>query len=381
LEGGIVGNVMVRSGDRVEMGQVLMQLEEVQADAGVEAIQDQLDAELARAARADAERMMREQVSFAPELNARAQPDTKAMSLLRAESELFTARRRQWKGQTALLRNQTGQVRAEISGLQSQIDAANTNRRLLEQELEINRDLFRREFVQQTRLMGFERALAEKDEQLGEHIAELAKAQQKLVELDLRVISLQDDYVKRASDEYADANRRAIELRERLRPMTNTLARRSLEAPVSGEVVGLRVHAPGAVIAAAEVLMEIVPDEPALLVEGRLRPEDVADLAIGQPVRVQIMAFKQRSTPLLSGRVTYLSGDSLVDTVNGYPVPHFLVHATVDAESAKGLPRRLVPGMPATMFIETKPRSALDYLLQPLTDSMRKAFTEPQSVE
>lgn len=377
LEGGIVSRVLVRSGDRVEQGQVLMQLEEVQADAGVQALQDQMDAELARATRADAERRMQPRPQFPPELEARAQPGHKARSLLRAESELFAARRRQWQGQTALLRSQAAQVRAEIDGLRSQIAAADTNRRLLERELEMNRDLYRREFVQQTRLMTLERALADKDEQRGEYVAELAKAQQKLVELDLRVIALQDDYVKRASDEYTEANRRVIELRERLRPMTQALDRRAVQAPVAGEVVGLRVHAPGAVIAPGEVLLEIVPAEPTLLVEGRVRPEDVADLAIGLPVSVQITAFKQRSTPLLSGQVTYLSGDSLTREVDGVPVAHYLVHATVDAESTRDLQRRLAPGMPATMFIETRPRSALDYLLQPLTDSMRKAFTEP----
>lgn len=167
LEGGIVRSLLVRSGDRVQAGQVLMQLEEVRADAAVQALQDQLDAELARNARADAERLMREKVTYPPDLVERAKTGQNASSLLEAEVELFAARRRQWLGQTALLRNQTAQVRAEIQGLQAQITAANSNRRLLEQELDMNRDLYRREFVQQTRVMGFERALAEKDEKRG----------------------------------------------------------------------------------------------------------------------------------------------------------------------------------------------------------------------
>lgn len=377
LEGGIVRNLLVRSGDRVQAGQVLLQLEEVRADAAVQGLQDQLDAELARNARADAERLMREKVTYPPDLVERAKTSQNTRSLLEAEVELFAARRRQWLGQTAFLRNQTAQVRAEIQGLQAQITAANSNRRLLEQELDMNRDLYRREFVQQTRVMGFERALAEKDEKRGEYDAELAKAQQKLVELDLKVIGLQDDYVKRASDEYTEANRRVLDLRERLRPMSNALARQSVEAPVGGEVVGLQVHSPGTVIRAGEVLMEIVPYGAKLLVEGKVRPEDMADLAVGLPVSVQITAFKQRSTPQLAGRVTYVSADSLTESVNGHAVPYYLLQATVDAESTRLLPRRLAPGMPATLFIETRPRSALDYLLQPLTDAMQRAFVEP----
>jgi len=377
LEGGIVSAVLVRSGDRVERGQVLLQLEAVQVDAGVQSLQDQLDAELARSQRADAERLMRAPLVFPEELVSRARASSKTRSLMDAEAELFAARRRQWQGQTALLRNQAEQVQAEAQGLRAQIAAAGVSRRLLEQELEMNRDLQRREFVQQTRVMVFERALADKDERRGEHDVEMAKAQQKLLELDLKVISLQDEYVKRASDEYAEANRRVLDLRERLRPLTRALARQSVEAPVSGQVVGLRVNAAGAVIGAGDLLMEIVPDQPKLLVEGKVRPEDVADLRVGQAVTIQIMAFKQRNTPMLDGRLTYLSADSMAENVSGQSIAHYQIQASVDPESLKAMPRDLSPGMPATMFIETAPRTALEYLLQPLTDALRRSFVEP----
>lgn len=377
LEGGIVREVLVRPGDRVQQGQPLLHMESVQADAGVQTLQDRLDAELARAARADGERLLKAQVDFPAELTARTAANPKLRALLASETELFGARRRQWTGQTALLRNQAEQVRAEIDGLKAQIAAADTSRALLERELEMNRDLLRREFVQQTRVMVLERGLAEKDEQRGEYAAELAKAQQKLVELDLKVISLQDDVVKRASDEHADAIRQVMELRERLRPLASTLARQTVTAPAAGEVVGLRVHAAGAVVPPGSVLMEIVPERPTLLVEGRARTDDAAELAVGQPVTVQVHAFKARSTPLLTGTVSYVSADSLAETVGGTSVAYYQVQATVDAASLAQLPRQLAPGMPATLFVQTVPRTALDYLLQPLTDAWRRSFTEP----
>ena len=376
LEGGIVSALLVRPGDKVKAGQALLQLEEVMADAAVEGLQDQLDAERGRSARADSQRLLRDAVAFAPDARERATHSPKLKSLLAAEAELFTARRRQLLGETALLRQQARQVQAEIVGQQVQVASADVNRKLITDELEMNRELYRREFVQRTRLMTFERALAEKDERRGAYAAELAKAKQKLVEIELAAIRLQDDYVKRASDEYTEANRRVLELQERIRPLRNTLLRQIVVAPTDGEVVDLRVHTVGGVIAPREVLMEIVPEHPALLVEGKVRPEDVADLHLGQRVDIQITAFRQRSTPLLGGRLSYVSGDSMSTTVNGVTSPHFLVQATVDADAARLLPSRLLPGMPATLFIRTQSRSALDYLLQPLSDSMRKAFNE-----
>ncbi len=380
LEGGIVQAVFVKSGDHVQAGQALLQLEEIQADAAVQGLQDQLDAERARSLRADSERLLRPALAYPSELRDRAAGSAKLRSLLAAEAELFGTRRNQLHGQTALLHRQADQVVLEIGGLQDQIGAADANRKLLADELAINQDLLRREFVQQTRVMSFQRALAEKDESRGAYKAEHAKARQKLLDLDLKVISLQDEYIKRASDEYAESNRRALELQERLRPLSNTLARQRVTAPVAGEVVDLHVHTVGGVIAPREVLMEIVPETPTLLIEGRLRPEDVADIALGQQVSIQITAFKQRSTPLLTGRLSYVSADSLTDnssgSANGASGPHYLVQVTVDPASERALPMRLGPGMPATLFIQTRPRSALDYLLQPLTDSMGRAFKE-----
>ncbi len=376
LEGGILRAVLVKSGDHVVAGQALLQLEEVQADSAVQGLQDQLDAERARSVRADAERLRRTVLVFPPELRDRARKSAKLRSLLSAEGELFATRRKQLLGQTALLHGQAEQVRAELAALQQQINAADVNRKLIADELAMNQDLYRREFVQQTRVMGFERTLADKDEKRGEFGAEHARARQKQSEIELKVIGLQDEYVKRASDEYSEANRRVLDLQERLRPMSNMLSRQVVVATVAGEVVDLRVHSVGGVIAPREVLMEIVPDEHALLIEGKVRPEDVAELVIGQPVEIQIMAFKQRSTPLLTGRLSYVSADSLTDSTNGMAVPYYLVQATVDADSQKALPTRLLPGMPATVFIQTQARTALDYLLQPLLDSMRKSFRE-----
>lgn len=376
LEGGIVRRVLVKAGDKVTEGQLLVQLEEVQADSAVETLRDQLHAEEVRCARADAERLLQAQVRFAPELLQRAGTDAKLAQLIAAERDLFQARRKQLLGQTALMRNQAEQVKAEIAGLVSQMKSANVTRKLIEDELTMNQSLLKQEYVQQTRVMSFERALAEKDEKRGEYQAEHAKAQQKLAELELRAIGLQDDYVRRAADEYSEASRRMLEFRERLRPMANALDRHQVLAPASGEVVDVKVHAAGTVIAPRDVLMEIVPTEHRLLLEGRARPEDVAELGVGQMAEVQVTAFNARSTPLLTGRVSYISADSLTANVGGTPAPYFQIQVSVDKHAEAKLPKALSAGMSAVVFIRTRERTAMNYLLEPITESLRKAFAE-----
>jgi epimerase transport system membrane fusion protein len=376
LEGGIVRRVLVRAGDKVTKGQVLVQLEEVQADSAVETLRDQLHAEEARAARADAERLLQDQLRFAPGLLERAGSDAKLQQILSAERELFQARRKQLLGQTSLMRDQAVQVNAEIAGLVEQMKSANVNRKLIADELAMNQALLKQEFVQQTRVMSFERALAEKDEKRGEYHSESAKAQQKLVELELRTISLKDDYVRRAADEYSEANRRVLELRERLKPVANALARQQVLAPVSGEVVDIKVHAAGTVIAPRDVLMEVVPTEHRLLLEGRVRPEDVAELSVGQIADVQVTAFNSRSTPLVTGTVSYVSADSLVANVGGTPAPYFQIQISVDKAMQAGLPKALSAGMSAVVFVRTRERTAMNYLLEPFMDSFRRSFTE-----
>ena len=376
LEGGIVRAVLVKAGDRVKAGQVLVQLEDVQADAAVKGLQDQLDAEAARGARIKSEMLKRLRVEYPALLLARSQNSPGLRSLLSAEAEIFQARQGQLHSQLTLLRAQTNQVKAEMAGLTAQISAAVEDRKLISDELAINEDLFRREFVQKTRLMSFQRAIAEKDERRGGYDAEHAKAQQKLTDLGLRIIGVQDEYLKRASDEHAESNRRLLDLQERLRPMSDVLSRQVVTAPITGEVVDLRVHSVGATIAPREVLMDLVPAEHTLLLEGRVRPEDIAELAVGQPVDVQVNAFRQRSTAPVRGRLIYVSGDSLNEVVSGMAAPYYLVHVEVNPAELATLPGPVTPGMPATLFIQTQPRTALQYLMQPLTDSMSGAFRE-----
>lgn len=375
LEGGIVREILVQAGDRVKQGQPLVILNDVQESANVDVLRIQLDGELARAARLRAERARLKSVDFPADLTARS-GDPRVAALLFSEKAFFEARRQLIEGQVSLLRVQMKQVREEIKGLQSQIKSADDYIAYTREELVLNERLHKENFVAYARLLPFKRQLSEKEEKRGEFVALISQADQKISERELRIVTLYDNHVKEATEELKDTEKRISDLEERLRPSEDQLRRQTITAPIAGEVVDLKIHTVGGVIGPRESLMDIVPFESSVIVEGRVKVEDIDEVKVGLVVDLQLSANKRRTTPKVAGKVIYVSADTLVD-----PGPaggaYYLVHMEVDQRSLGqigNLP--LTPGMPVEAFIKTRERTFLRYMLEPVTDTLRKAFRE-----
>lgn len=376
-EGGLVKEIRVRDGDRVNAGQPLIVIEDVRVDAAVELLRQQLDAEHAKAARLEAERAFAPKVAFPPSLEARRKVARTAETLDR-EAAQFRARREALESQVAVLRKQIAQTQDEARALDDQIAAEARAINLQKDELAVNEKLLKENFVQRTRLMALERAVAEYEARWGEHRAELAKTRQRTSELELRILSMRNTYMQGATDELKETTARIFDLEERLRPSRDAAERQTVRAPAAGEVVGLRVFSAGAVVGPRDVLLEVVPEDRTLIVEARIRPEDVNHVKQGSMADVRLTAYQQRSTPLVEGRVLYVSGDRLVDGQGATAQAYYEVQVEVTASSlaAAGI-LRLQAGMPAEVYIRTDSRSALDYVLAPVTNYLRRGMREP----
>lgn len=377
LEGGIVKEIRVKAGDQVQQGQPLIILESVQDSAVVDILRTQLDGEMAKASRLAAEKNRLPKPAFPQALTERA-GNPKVAALMKAESGFFEAKRRLIDGQAGLLRSQILRVKEEIVGLEGQVKSANENIGYINEELKINEDLYKKNFVAYTRLLTIKRALAEKEEKRGEFLALIAQARQKLAELELRIITLYDSYVKEATDELKESEKKIADLEERLRPTQDTLQRRTIAAPIAGEVVDLKVHTVGGTIAPREALMDIVPTNAPLIVEGKARVQDIDEIRVGGQVDVQLSAFKRRTTPKVAGKVSYVSADALTENGAGGPSSYYLVYIEVDKQSLRDLKGvTLSPGMPVEAFVKTQERTMIEYLVQPVTDTLRRSFREP----
>jgi HlyD family type I secretion membrane fusion protein len=229
--------------------------------------------------------------------------------------------------------------------------------------------------VQKTRLLALQRAVAEYEARHAEKRAELSKSRQRTSELEFRILQMRNTYMQTATDELKESTARLFDLEDRIRPSKDASERQKIAAPIAGEVVGVRVFNAGSVIGPREVLMEIVPQEKRLIVEARIRPEDINHVRPGSEADVRLTAYQSRTTPLMPGAVTYVAGDRQVDQQSG--VAYYIVHIEVPEKALEAASLRLQAGMPAEVFVRTDSRSALDYLLAPVTSYLRRAMREP----
>ena len=373
-EGGIVGEILVRDGTKVKAGQTLMVLKDVRVDAGNEAVRTQLDAELAKSARLSAEVTSRE-IEFPAELLDR-RSDPRVAELIKHESTVFRVRRQGLSNQVQLLQGQAREARDEIKARGVQLKADDDAIKLQREELAANASLANQGFVSKTRLLTLQREVAQYESRRAEGAAELARAQQKVSDLELRAETLRSTFAQEASNELRQTTGTIFELRERLRPAQDAEKRQRITAPIAGEVVDLKVTSVGAVIAPREPILDIVPKNADLLVEARVRPEDVTFVHLNAHADVRLTAFRQRITPTVNGVVTYISADRLIDKDNRN-TPYYAVHVRVSPEALKRAgDLQLQAGMPAEVFIQTTARNALEYLIDPILAFLQRSLRE-----
>jgi len=375
-EGGIVGEILVRDGDKVKAGQPLLILKDVRVDASNELVQTQLDAEEAKAARLAAEQTWAKEIVFPAMLVARAS-DSRVADLLRTERTLFATRRGAYESQLRLLRSQAAETESETRIREQQLQADREAIRLQREELDANESLIRQGFVSKSRLLTLQRSLAELESRMGENLAEQSRARQKVDDLRLRAETLRTTYMQEAAGELRQTTAQVFDLRERFRPAQDAQERQRIVAPADGEVVSLKFTTVGAVIGPRDPILDIVPENPDLIIEARVRPHDINSVKPRAQADVRLTSFRARITPTVEGEVVYVSADRLTDgreDREGYYLAH--IRLTPAALHRAG-DLKLQAGMPAEAYIKTEERSALEYMLTPFTAFLQRSMREP----
>jgi HlyD family secretion protein len=374
-DGGIVREVKVRNGQRVREGEALIVLGDVSVDADMQRWDKRVRSESASIARLEAEQALRPVLTFPPPLTDAARADAGLAELLDKERALFSARRSALNEQSALLRTQREKVAQEVQALKAQIERAGESLRLQRDELRSHGDLLKDGFVSAARVTQIEAQVADYGVKLEERRSELARAEQHLVDSDLRLRALENEYRQQASDQLKVITARLAEIQQEQRKTGDASRRQVIAAPVDGEVIDLRVTAPGAVISPRDVVAEIVPSRQQLVLEARLRPEDIDRVRRGQAAEIRFTAFSSRSTKLVHGKVSYVSADRLVDRQTGMPFYVAQVEADATSLAAAG-DLKLVAGMPGEVYLNGETRTVLQYLLEPLTQLTLHAARE-----
>jgi HlyD family type I secretion membrane fusion protein len=375
-EGGMVREVKVRDGQHVKEGEPLLVLGDVSVDADLNRLNYRVMAERASLARLEAEQASQAVLTFPEDVRTAAETDSRVAEQIAKERALFAARRDALTSQVTLLRDQRGKIDQEVVALRAQIAQAGESLKHQRAELEVNRKLLKDGFIAETRISQLEATVADYGVKLEEKRSDLARAEQRLVDTDLRVKALQGDYRQQASDQLKVSAAKLAEIQQEQRKTSDAASRQVITAPATGEVVNLKFNTPGSVVSPREPIADIVPANPRLVVEAHLRTEDVSRVQQGQPAEIRFTAFKYRTTKLVAAKVFYVAPDRSVDrAVNAPPYYVALIEADPGA-LAKASDVKLVAGMPAEVYIQGEQRTPLQYLIEPLTQVLRRAGRE-----
>jgi HlyD family secretion protein/epimerase transport system membrane fusion protein len=374
LEGGIIREILVKEGEHVDVGQPLIALEDTDASSGLNILTDALNAQLAREARLTAEASLKETMDLPQELTQ--DPARNIQTLVRNEEALFKAKRKTLLDQIDLINDQITHEAEAVTSLQAQIEATEEGLRYVEEQLQAGERLTEKRAIDRNSLLELKRKLTQEKQSLWEKRADLAVRRQNMAGLRLQIVNLQNEYSKTAEDELKETRQLIFEAREKIRPVLDALQRKTIRATVAGQVINLQATTIGGVIKPGETVLDIVPQSRDLIFEVKVRPRDADSVRVGQPAKIQLSAFNQRTTPLVDGTLTYISGDAIVPP-NTQDPPYYLTHVRADLEPlSPPSDRELTPGMPVIAYVQTEPRTFFQYILSPVTSGMRHALVE-----
>ncbi|WP_299845903.1 HlyD family type I secretion periplasmic adaptor subunit [uncultured Paracoccus sp.] len=373
LEGGIIQDILVRDGDQVEPGQVLIRLQNTVPSSSLNEVQAQYFEARATEARLLAEQQGLDAISFPGELTEKI-GDSAAQSAMAGQQGIFDSRRTLMTDRLTIFERTTDGLETEIEGLEGQIAASESRQKLLGEELADVQRLFDRNLTDKPRLLQLQRDAAQLEGEIASYRAAIGTAEQKIAETALRRSELKNAMETEVVQQLRDSRARAYELSQRLAAARDVMGRTEIRSPVSGVVTGLQVHTVGGVIAAGQPLMDVVPVSDKLVVQATIDPLDIDQVTAGQEAQVWLSALNRRSQHPIEGVVQTVSADRLVDPQTG--APYYLARVELQrAEIEKGgMP--LQPGMSAEVMIHTGARTTLDYLLSPITQFLTRAMRE-----
>lgn len=374
--GGIIDKILVRDGERVKAGQVLVKMNEVQAKSVTDVTLTQYLSSKATEARLLAERDSKSKLTLPAELEP-YKNNLRLQENMALQNQLFTSRQMSLQSELGAIDESIGGTKAQSAGLQESKESKKQQLGFLKEQLDNMRELGKDGYVARSRVLDLERTYAQLNGAISEDIGNIARAQRQIAELTLRRILRQQDYQKEVRSQLSDVQREGEALGARLRSQQFDLANVSVKAPVDGLVVGMNVFTEGGVVTPGFRMMDIVPVHDGLIVDGQLPVNLVDRIHKGLPVELMFSAFNSNTTPHIPGVVDTISADRLVEERTGNP--YYRVRVKVTAEGMNIIAHKkldIQAGMPVEVFVKTGERSMMSYLFKPVVDRAKTSMSE-----
>lgn len=379
LEGGIIRNIAVNEGDIVDVGQTLVELDETAPRAELRRLLLRRTRLMAMDARLQTEMREEREISFPGDILAAAnQPEI--TEILDSQKLAFWARRNNVDSEIASIMEGINALQERIQGSNVQLAGVRRQIKLVEEEIQAKEILLRTGLVRKPEVLALQRAQASLEGEVGRLIGEIGDAKERIARSLEQVTGVRRTAIKAAVEQLHEVRGELVDVRERLGAAKGVLDRITIVAPVKGVVVKLRYHTQGGVIEPGKNILEILPLQDELIIEGRIRPQDIDNVRRGQHAMVRLNALNHRTTPMIAGEVIYVSADVLPDEKKSPqlgPGDIYIARIKLNAAEAATIPSFVpTPGMPVEIYIKTGERTFFQYLARPIQDSMSRAFRE-----
>jgi HlyD family secretion protein len=377
LEGGVIREILVREGDIVETGQRVIELDDTAPKAELRRLLLRQTRLLTADARLQAELREESKIHFPDDVIEKLHdPDVKRN--VEGQELTFTARRNSLNSEIATLQETIGAFQERMDGTKTQLAGVHRQLALIEEELQGKTSLLQGGLIRKPEVLALQRLRANLQGEVGRLTGEIGSAREQIARAREQMASTRNAAIRTAAEQLHEVRAELADVRERISTAQGVLDRITITAPVKGVVVKLRYHTPGGVIEAGKPIMEIVPVQEELIIEVRVRPQDIENVKRGSAAVVRLNTLNRRITPMLNAEVIYVSADALpnerpAQQPNDLYVARVKLEPTAVAELGGFQPQ---PGMPAEVFITTADRTFFEYLMQPVKDSMARAFRE-----
>ncbi|MES2207749.1 MAG: HlyD family type I secretion periplasmic adaptor subunit [Pseudomonadota bacterium] len=372
--GGIVEDILVKEGDHVKAGQVLVKINSVQAKAQAEMSRGQFFSASAVEARLEAERDNKSSVTFSPELLA-SKSDARVIESMALQEQLFSSRRLAIQNELASINETIAGLKLQIQGIKESRESKKQQMQLLKEQLDNMRSLANDGYAPRNRVLELDRTYAQLSGSIAEDLGSSGRAQAQIAELMLHRLQRQQEYQKEVRQQLTDIRKEKEVLGHRLQAQDFDVAHTEVKAPVDGVIVGMNVFTREGVVGPGYRMMDIVPSDDALVIEGQLPVNLIDKVHAGLKVDLRFSAFNQNSTPHLAGTISQVSADRFVEEKSG--LPYYKLKASVDKESLKSIEHlQIRAGMPVDIFVKTGERSLMSYLFKPIFDRAHTALRE-----
>ncbi|OJU29960.1 MAG: secretion protein HlyD [Nitrobacter sp. 62-13] len=379
LEGGMIRDIMVHEGDTVEVGQILVELDQTTAKAEMQRLflrnarLTAVDARLQAQVREDPE------IHFPPDLTADSK-DPQIRSIVSAQVLTFTAQRNNTNSEIAGIEDSIKALNERIAGSKVQLDGVRRQIALVQEDIKTKEQLLAAGLVRKPDVLLLQRSQANLEGEVGRIMGDIGDAKERIARAVEQINGVRKTAIKTAVEQMHEIRGEMVDVRERMLSAKGVLDRTTIRAPVKGVVVKLRFHTRGGVVEPGKPIMELLPLNEPLIIEARVRPQDIDSVKHGQEAMVRLTALSQRVTPMVSGDVIYLSADTVADEKKSQqtgPSDIYVVRVRLhNSEVAAIHGFSPTPGMPAEVFIKTSERTFFQYIMKPIEDSMSRAFRE-----